>query len=149
MLIVVQLVHHFQVRRFEWFMALVFIGVGQALGHPSDTFGLARSYDVLAAWASEPTWASLLIGTGIARVVVLFVNGVMLRRAAEIRTAFGIWSFSVCAMMGMGFYEAPVEASIAAPIFALMALFELSNIWTASLDAYDRRMERRHARIAR
>ncbi len=145
MLIVVQLVHHFRVRRFEWFMALAMFWIGYALHQPGDTFARSPSYDLLARWAGEETWAVILMLTGIIRVFVLVVNGVKLRNAAEIRALLGVWSFSIAMMMAVGFHSAPVDGSVLAALVTLMATFELSNIWTASIDAHDRRMARKHA----
>ncbi|WP_062206815.1 hypothetical protein [Aureimonas sp. AU12] len=145
MVIVVQFVRHFSVRRFEWFMALVFIGVGWALASPEDSFGNSSSYDLLARWATEQTWAEILIATGALRAIVLFFNGVVMRRAAEIRALLGVWSFSIVLMMALGFDAAAMAPSTAAPIYLLMAAFELSNIWTAAIDAHDRRAGRKHA----
>ncbi|KTR07477.1 hypothetical protein NS365_04085 [Aureimonas ureilytica] len=149
MVIVVQLARHFSVRRFEWFMALALLWIGWALYQPADTFARSPSYDIMARWASEETWAYLLMGTGFVRIVVLVINGVVLRRCAEIRAALGVWSFSIAMMMAIGFHSAPVEGSVIAYLLTLMALFELSNVWTAFLDAHDRRMARQHAHDTR
>lgn len=142
MLIVVQLVQHFRVRRFEWFMALAMFSIGHALHQPGDTFARSPSYDLLAHWAGEETWAWILMVSGVVRVAVLIVNGVMLANAAEIRAILGVWSFSIAMMMALGFHSAPVDGSVLAALLTLMAGFELSNIWTASLDAHDRRQAR-------
>lgn len=144
-MIVVQLVHHFRARRFEWFMALALFAIGWALHQPGDTFARSPSYDLLASWASEETWAIILMMTGALRVFVLFVNGVKLRQAAEIRAVLGVWSFSIAMMLSIGFHSAPVEGSILASLTTLMAVFELSNIWTATVDAHDRRQAARDA----
>ncbi len=143
-MIFVQLVHHFRVRRFEWFMAFALFAIGVMLHDPADTFERSPSYILLAHWASEETWAWLLMVTGFVRVFVLILNGVFFRKAAEIRAVLGVWSFSVAAMMAIGFHSAPVEGSVLASLMTLMAVFELSNIWTASLDAHDRRQAQTH-----
>lgn len=149
MIVVTQLIHHFRARRFEWFMALALFCIGYALHQPGDTFARSPSYDLLASWASEETWAIILMGTGALRVMVLFVNGVMLANAAEIRAVLGVWSFSIAMMLAVGFHSAPVEGSILASLTTLMAVFELSNIWTATVDAHDRRQEARDVRHPR
>lgn len=114
------LVVHFSVRKLEIMMAGLFIH-------------LSLSY--------ESNWSKVLLLIGLARVIVLFLNGVHLKFSAELRMVLATSSFIVLAVLVGGFNNLAALSSLNSVYFWL-GIGELMNIWQASSDSIVRRAHR-------
>lgn len=133
MIIVRDIIAHAATRKLEWLMTGLMIHLGLILWGSDDIFAKSKSFSVLASYMSEPNWAHMFIAFGLARLIVLILNGTHIRTSAELRMMFAAVSFVILCMWIWG-----VQASGFAPTNAVsykwLAIGELLNIWQASSD---------------
>lgn len=66
---------HFPTRRLEWVMLIPLFGMWLAFQVSPDMFTISRSYDGIARYAREETWAAVVFVCGLTRLFALVVNG--------------------------------------------------------------------------
>ncbi len=132
MIILRGITDHFPARRLEWICAAIIAAVGLRLLDPAETFS-QPSFTELARWAGEGTWGTIMFATGVARLIVLAYNGAW-RPSPELRGIFA----AIGGLIFLSFAWGIAAAGTASPgviTYAFLALGELSNVRTASVDA--------------
>ncbi len=132
---------HFPARRFEWICAGIIFGVGLRLLDPAESFS-QPSFSELARWAGEGIWGVIMLVVGAARLIVLAYNGAW-RPSPEMRAAFAGAGGLLFLSFAWGI-EASGTVSPGAIVYLILALGELSNVWTAAVDARTPYRERPH-----
>lgn len=82
---------HFQVRASEWALGSMLALWGWVLLLPSETFSISSSFDMLLRVMPENAWGLACLIVGLARVVVLFINGAW-RRSPHMRALAALFS---------------------------------------------------------
>lgn len=130
---------HFRIRVTEWAMLWPSLGMGFALSIQSRMFETSNSFNRLAYWFSEPTWATLVLLCGMARLIALTINGSFrsftysphLRMAASLCGIF-FWSqFSLGFLISAVYDNGAWSAVIAYSTFVIL---ELVNFFRSSHD---------------
>jgi hypothetical protein len=123
----------FRVRAAEWFLAGVVFLWGVVLIQPADTFALSHSYDELARWANEPTWAWFCLVGGGTRLAALAINGAA-RPSPHVRAVFAALSAFFFAQISLGLaLSGGVTTGLA--VYPLAACFDIYNAMRAAEDA--------------
>lgn len=136
----------FFARRLEWIGAAIMTGMGLRLLDPANTFA-QPSYAELAAFANEGTWGNVLFFSGVICLAVLYYNG-RWKASPEARGACAIFRGLVWMALAIGL-ESAGTASTGTVTYAFLALGELSNVWTAAVDARVPYRERTHGTVHR
>jgi hypothetical protein len=90
---------HFPARVSEWIMTGAILGWYLVLSADPTTFDTSRSFEVLARYGDEASWALLCFVVGLVRLLALVVNGTFhqFRYAPHLR---GVASFVACVFWG-------------------------------------------------
>ena len=100
---------HFLFRLPEWMLAAELAAFAGVLIAPADTFASSRSYDVLAAIASERVWGAFIGAVAALRLIALTLNGTFPRfsRVSPLaRSVCAALSGFIWFTLALGFYKA-------------------------------------------
>lgn len=89
---------HFRARCLEWIMGVALIGWHVALTLRPDTFETSQSFDLLASWGDEASWALACIVAACLRYGALAINGTFRERfryAPHLRALAGLFAASL------------------------------------------------------
>ncbi|WP_210526410.1 hypothetical protein [Rubellimicrobium arenae] len=130
---------HFPARVTEWLMIWPAFGMGLALTGQPEMFQTSPSFAVLASWADERTWATLVLTCAAARAVALVVNGTFdafrhspILRGISALVAIVFWSqfclgLLMAAVYAGGSWSGPV-------IYSTAVLAEIINVFRSWSD---------------
>lgn len=123
---------HFSSRLHEWLMTYPAAATGLALWSSPDLFDVSHSYDVLASWATEGTWAALLLVATALRLAALTVNGTFagFRLAPHFRLAAAFVGAAVWSQFCLGLLVsalAGVATWIGPALYSTLVLAECAN----------------------
>lgn len=132
--------NHAGARVTEWIGAIPLIGMGIVFLIGGDIFSISASFVLLAAWATQATWANILLAGGLARVCALIVNGsfpVSYRYSPIVRflaswMAMLIWSAVALAMFAAWREVGGSPTGMVA--YGTLAIIELRNVYSARVD---------------
>jgi hypothetical protein len=130
---------HFQIRISEWLMVPLYFAMYYGFMVQPDMFSKSPSFYQLRQWATEETWATLLLVCGLARLVALIVNGTFqsFPYSPHIRMATSTMGAVFWSQFSLGFliaYIAGVGAFSAVAAYATFTAFELANLYRSSRD---------------
>lgn len=130
---------HWHIRATEWLMIYPAIGFGTVLLHQPELFETSRSFEQVARWASQGTWAVGVLLCAAIRLFALTVNGTFktfpysphLRLTA---TMFGIifWSQYSLGLLAAALFNGGAWSG---PVFiSTICLAELLNLYRSWSD---------------
>lgn len=130
---------HFHIRLTEWIMAYAAIGMWLAFNLQPDMLSSAPSFFVLERWASQPTWAALVLAAGLARLAALTVNGTFqaFRYSPHLRVTASFLGILFWSQFTLGFMISWAEgagAFSAVIAYSTFCLAELANIYRSWAD---------------
>lgn len=125
----------FRDRKLEWYSALAMVSVGLWLLREPSTFDLAP-YTTIRSMLSETAWGWLLTCIGVARLLVLGVNGALERGSPYLRAL----AAGICAVLYIvlvtGYWLSGLP-SVVIPLLACLVPFEFATIVQAATRAQD------------
>jgi hypothetical protein len=133
LLIVQDVISYAGAKKLEWLMMGMTLHLAYKLSLPYETFANSNSFSVLQSYLNENSWAMVFSFLGIARLVVLTLNGLHFKHSAEMRMIMAAASFAIFSMWVWGI-DAANAASLNGVICKWLAIGELMNIWQASAD---------------
>lgn len=74
MALVVNFAEHFRARRSEWLLALAMCAIGTAYTCVEGLFS-NQYFTTMLALATQGTWGAIVLGLGLMRLVMLWING--------------------------------------------------------------------------
>lgn len=121
----------------EWFSSAAMIAWGLALAMPGDTLTGAAFAAFQRFGMTEGAWAAAFLGVGLARMVVLYVNGKW-PKGPYIRMAGSLFGAVSWAQVAVLFLLATYMVNGVMPtgpgIYALLAASDLLSIFRAAFD---------------
>ena len=132
--------NHAGARVTEWIGAIPLIGMGVVFLTGGDIFSISASFALLAAWATQGTWANILLSGGLARVCALIVNGsfpVSYRYSPIVRFLASWLAMLIWSAIALAMYAAWREVGgdpTGMVAYGTLALMELRNVYSARVD---------------
>lgn len=91
---------HFPIRFSEWFLTWPLLGWAWTLQADPATFDKSTSFQEMATWADERTWALVCFGAAFVRLFALIVNGTFKQHFPYSPHLRGLASFLICFFWG-------------------------------------------------
>ena len=138
---------HFPIRVTEWVMALPALGMFVLLQLDPIMFTRSPSYEYLARWANESTWALIIAGCGITRLAALTINGTFhgFVWSPHIRAAASLVGVTVWSQISLGFLIAAIYGQGAGSGvigWSSLAIIEIVNVYRSWSDVGKHAQER-------
>jgi hypothetical protein len=129
---------HFGMRVTEWIMTASLFGWSTVLSANSMTFGRNRSFDVIAQYGTEMTWANICMAAGFIRLVALVVNGTFKQFKYSPHLRAGA-SFVACVFWGqisLGVFLASLDGGSGTDVIGYLTFMtiEMWNLFRAWAD---------------
>lgn len=130
---------HWQIRATEWVMVWPAIGIGTALNFQFDMFDVSTSYTALERWATQETWASMVLICAMVRLVALVVNGTFrgFQYSPHMRAFASVMGIGFWSQFCLGFLSSAVfngGAWSGAVAYSTFVLMELLNLYRSMSD---------------
>jgi len=130
---------HFPIRVSEWVMVWPAMGMWAALQAMPDMFSVSPSYEYLARWASEQSWAWIIMACGMVRLAALTINGTFKGFAfsPHIRAVASIVGVAIWSQISLGFLMAFLTGggALSGVIgWSTMVLLEIMNTYRSWSD---------------
>jgi uncharacterized membrane protein len=129
---------HFGMRVTEWIMTAALFGWSTVLaGHP-ETFDRTQSFEVIAQYGSELTWANICMTVGFIRLFALVVNGTFreFKRSPHLRAGASVVSCVFWGQISLGVFLASFSGGSATDLIGYLTfmMIEMWNLFRAWAD---------------
>jgi hypothetical protein len=117
----------------EWEHAFIMLAIGAVLAAPVQTMA-GPLFQPLLSIADEWAWAVMFLAMGGLRAVALIINGLAPAGSPAVRVLVASFALTTWLFVTAVFLAAAPVGYWAASVYAVLALFEVRIMWSATRD---------------